>query len=80
LKSVWFVGVSTTGSLIHRVFPEWMNELGVVARINGVDLPIDCSPSDYRSLLIGFALMTNSLALHLHRQRQAAAPPGELAA
>ena len=30
--------------------------------------------------LIGFALMTNSLALHLHRQRQAAALPGELAA
>jgi len=26
--------------------------------------------------LLGFALMTNGIALHLHRERQAAAPPG----
>ena len=27
--------------------------------------------------LIGYALMVNGLAIHLHRKRQAAAPPGD---
>jgi hypothetical protein len=30
--------------------------------------------------LLGFALMTNGIALHLHRKKQAASPPGDKAA
>ena len=37
--TVRFIGVSTGGSLIHRVFPHWARVLGVDAAVRGVDLP-----------------------------------------
>src|SRR4051795_9839475 len=51
MPRVLFVGISTGGSLIHRVFPAWMGELGKRASIVGVDLPHDGPEVRYRKLL-----------------------------
>jgi shikimate 5-dehydrogenase len=46
---MYFVGVSTGGSSIRRVFPLWAEELGLDgATLVGVDLPLDAAPDDYR--------------------------------
>lgn len=43
-----FIGVTTASSQIMRLFPRWMEVLGVDARIEGRDLPIDGAPELYR--------------------------------
>jgi shikimate 5-dehydrogenase len=44
----YFVGVTTGQSSIMRIFPRWMEILGVQADIKGIDLPLHASPDDYR--------------------------------
>jgi shikimate 5-dehydrogenase len=47
--TMYFVGVSTGGSSIRRVFPRWAEELGIDdATLVGVDLPLDAPRDDYR--------------------------------
>jgi shikimate dehydrogenase len=47
-----FVGVSTGGSSIHTVFPEWADELGLPARtLVGHDVPMDAAPEEYRRVV-----------------------------
>ena len=48
---VWFIGVSTGQSAIHRLLPAWSELLGVEASIVGRDLPRDSPPSAYREIL-----------------------------
>ena len=49
MPTVLFIGVSTGGSLIHRVFPRWAGSLCVPARVRGVDLPRGSGPADFRA-------------------------------
>ena len=46
--TLWFVGVSTAGSSIMRVFPEWARHLGIDAEIRGLDLALHDEPARYR--------------------------------
>jgi shikimate 5-dehydrogenase len=47
-----FIGVSTGGSSIMRVFPEWARVLGLpTARLIGHDVPLDAAPDRYRALV-----------------------------
>lgn len=46
-----FIGVSTSGSLIHEVFPRWMRTLGIEAGVVGVDIPHDAPPELFREAL-----------------------------
>jgi len=47
-----FVGVSTGGSSISRVFPIWARELGLDAAIEGVDLPLDVGSEGCRETVV----------------------------
>lgn len=49
--TMYFIGVSTGSSSIMRVFPRWAEHLGLDARIQGVDLPLDDSPERYRKVV-----------------------------
>jgi len=45
-----FYGVTTSGSLIMRIFPRWAEHLGLEnVRIDGTDLPIHADPEVYRA-------------------------------
>lgn len=46
-----FIGVTTTQSRIMRLFPVWMDLLGLPAEIVGRDLPIDSPPQAYRDVV-----------------------------
>ena len=47
-----FVGVSTQGSSIMKVFPRWAEALGLpTRRLVGHDLPLDATPAQYRALI-----------------------------
>ncbi len=48
---LWFAGVSTGQSLIHRAFPLWMNDLGYEVSLAGRDLPLGASRSVYREFV-----------------------------
>lgn len=50
--TMYFLGVSTLGSSIRRVFPRWAQRLGLSeAALTAVDLPIGTAPRDYRQVL-----------------------------
>ena len=48
---MYFIGVTTTKSSIMKLFPYWMEILGVDAVIKGIDLPIHADPADYRAVV-----------------------------
>jgi shikimate dehydrogenase len=48
---ILFVGISTAGSLAHRVFPAWAQLLAKPWILRGVDLPPDTSADAYRGLV-----------------------------
>jgi shikimate 5-dehydrogenase len=50
-QTMYFVGVRTAGSSIFTLFPRWMEIVGVDAQIEGIDLPLDASPSAYRDVV-----------------------------
>lgn len=54
-RSVIFVGVNTSGSRVHELFPRWTATLGVDARIESIDLPLDATQEQYRSLVESIA-------------------------
>ena len=51
VRTVWFVGVSTAGSLVHRAMPRWRPLLGDDVTVRGKDLPLDAPCGAFRSLL-----------------------------
>jgi shikimate dehydrogenase len=66
-----FVGVTTGSSSINALFPLWARELGIDARLVGVDLPLDAPPGAYREIVervrdgetAGALVTTHKLAL-----------------
>lgn len=51
MHRMFFIGVSTGGSSIMRLFPEWADALGLEAEILGIDLPLGAPESGYREAL-----------------------------
>lgn len=49
---VRFLGIDTAGSAIQRVFPAWMDLVGLDVAIEGVDLPAGAAPDDYRRFVV----------------------------
>lgn len=47
-RTMYFVGVSTAGSSIRRVFPHWSEHLGLDAELVGVDFALGAPADDYR--------------------------------
>ena len=50
VPTMYFVGVSTGASSIRTTFPRWATELGLDARLDGVDLPIHAPAERYREV------------------------------
>ncbi|WP_223622357.1 shikimate dehydrogenase [Microbacterium sp. EST19A] len=48
-STFWFFGVSTAESAMQRIYPRWMDELGIDSRLVGVDFPLDAPAAAYRS-------------------------------
>ena len=73
-----FVGVSTAGSSIRRVFPEWADALGLpTRRLIGHDLPVDAPAEAYREVVVairddprhhGALVTTHKLAVYAAAQ------------
>ena len=69
-----FVGVSTGGSSIRKVFPEWADALGLPTRtLVGHDVPLDSPPAVYRAVVRairddpqhwGALVTTHKMAVH----------------
>jgi len=52
--TMYFIGVTTAGSSIMRIFPNWMQELGRPdVRIVGIDLRLHDDPAHYRAAVAG---------------------------
>ena len=47
-----FIGVSTGASSIRRIFPRWMQLLGVDAELAGVDVPLRAPAATYREIAV----------------------------
>jgi shikimate 5-dehydrogenase len=47
----YFIGVTTGSSSIQRVFPAWAEELGLGARLQGIDLPLHAPADAYRRVV-----------------------------
>ena len=71
-----FVGVTTGGSRIHRIFPDWAEAMGIApARLCGLDLPMDVGPEAVRAAVRriaeaeqvrGALVTTHKIAVHRH--------------
>ena len=48
---MYFIGVSTSQSSIMKIFPRWMDILGVDAVLIGHDLPLGAPPEAYRAIV-----------------------------
>ncbi|MEX1133979.1 MAG: shikimate dehydrogenase [Acidimicrobiia bacterium] len=51
VQRMYFIGVSTSGSSIMRLFPEWAKTLGLDAEIVGIDVPLGGPESGFREAL-----------------------------
>jgi shikimate 5-dehydrogenase len=51
VPTVYFIGVTTGKSSIMKVFPRWMEILGIDAHIAGIDLPLHALPQQYRAVV-----------------------------
>ncbi|MGB1287075.1 MAG: shikimate dehydrogenase [Aggregatilineales bacterium] len=49
--TMYFIGVSTTQSSIMKVFPLWMDILGIDAQIQGYDAPLRADPATYQRIV-----------------------------
>ncbi len=49
--TMYFIGVTTGKSSIMKVFPKWMEAMGVNLDIKGIDLPIHADPGAYREVV-----------------------------
>lgn len=73
MTRVRFLGRSTGGSLVHRVFPAWMTLLGLDVTLEGVDLAADAGAATYRQFVeevrddpevLGAVITSHKLAVH----------------
>lgn len=48
-STFWFFGVSTADSAMQRIYPLWMDELGIRSTLVGVDFPLDAPAAEYRA-------------------------------
>ncbi len=48
---MYFVGVATGGSSIHRIFPRWAAALGLEAELVGRDIPLGAEPTAFRAVV-----------------------------
>src|SRR5690349_10202331 len=49
MRKMYFVGVTTAGSSIHRIFPKWTALAGVPdAALEGIDVPLEAPPEQHR--------------------------------
>jgi shikimate 5-dehydrogenase len=47
---MYFLGVTTAQSSIHKIFPLWAALAGVEdAALRGIDIPVDAEPAQYRA-------------------------------
>ena len=64
-----FFGVTTAQSAIQRIYPRWVELLGLDARLVGLDFPIGAPAGDYRAAVDALSLtatpIPRSLALAL---------------
>ena len=52
VPTMYFIGVTTSNSMIMRVFPKWAERLGLgECRIAGIDLPMHADPARYREVV-----------------------------
>lgn len=51
VPTLYFIGVTTTRSSIMKVFPAWVEILGLRAAIAGYDAPLHAPPEMYRSIV-----------------------------
>jgi shikimate dehydrogenase len=74
VSTIWFVGVSTGQSLVHRAMPRWRALLGLGSDVSvvGRDVPVGASAGTFRALLdslardpsaLGAVVTTHKLAL-----------------
>lgn len=71
-----FIGVTTGGSRIHRIFPRWATAMGIApAHLRGLDLPLDVQSDAVRSAIRwiaksdairGALVTTHKIAVHRH--------------
>jgi shikimate 5-dehydrogenase len=61
MRTVWFVGVSTGGSLVHRAMARWGPLLGGDVAVEGRDLPLAAPDGAYRELLDGLRRDTHAV-------------------
>ena len=71
-----FIGVTTGGSRIHRIFPRWTAAMGIApAHLRGLDLPLDVQADAVRSAVRwiagtdavrGALVTTHKIAVHRH--------------
>jgi shikimate dehydrogenase len=50
--TMYFIGVTTASSSILKVFPLWVEILGIDAQLIGHDLPLDASAAQYREIVL----------------------------
>jgi shikimate 5-dehydrogenase len=48
---MYFIGVSTAQSSMMRIFPAWADFLNLGAVLQGIDLPLNAPPADYRAVV-----------------------------
>lgn len=51
MGTVWFVGVSTAGSLVHQAIDQWRPLVGGDVTVAGRDVPLDAPDAAFRALL-----------------------------
>jgi len=52
MAAMAFIGVTTSQSMINRLFPLWAKELDLPdAELRGIDLPVDSAPDAYRRVI-----------------------------
>lgn len=49
-RTFYFIGVTTGQSSIMRIFPRWMEILGIDCAIAGIDAPLNAPPGIYREI------------------------------
>jgi shikimate 5-dehydrogenase len=47
-STFWFFGVTTAQSAMQRIYPLWMEHLGIDSRLQGVDFVLDAPAAEYR--------------------------------
>jgi shikimate dehydrogenase len=51
MKQFYFIGVTTGSSSMMRIFPQWMNLVGIDSQIVGIDVPLESPPQVYRDIV-----------------------------